>query len=273
MNENTTETNYQDTQPSRNTGKNMSSEDYEKEIEHTREEINETLHSLENKLSPRELWNQTIDEWGEGMKDFSGNFGKAIRDNPVPAVLMGMSMLWLMTGSGSANSRFSAGNLSRRTDRFRNQYSGAKHRAGDKVDEVSGKIKSTYYGMKAKATETLEGVSDKIKDVSEDMDHYGDQFRHKQGSLKRKLRGNGSDITSNPLLLAAAGIALGSIAALSMPMTRKEKELIDTGGRKLREKAEEIGHEQLETGKKTVAAAGEAVRKEMAREEKESKDN
>ena len=260
MNENTIDTNYQNTQHSRKVGKNLNSEDYEKEIEHTREEINETLHSLETKLSPREIWHQTVDEWGDEIKGFSGNFGRAIRENPVPAVLMGVSMLWLMAGSGPGNRPQGIG-------KFGKQYSGAKHRAGEKVDEVSGKVKSTYHGIKAKATETLEGVSDKMQHVSEDMDHYGERFRHTNRAIRGRMSKTGSDITNTPLLLAAAGLAFGSIAALSAPMTRKEKELLDPGGRQLREKAREIGHEQLEKGKKAVAAAGEAAKKEMSREE------
>jgi hypothetical protein len=56
-------------------------------------------------------------------------------------------------------------------------------------------------------------------------------------------------------------------------MTRREEELLGPGGSELRKKAEEIGREQLEKGKKTVAAAGEAARKEMAREEQRSRDH
>ncbi len=277
MNEKSTETGYQEKQHVHDDGKDMNSADYEREIEHTREEINETLHSLENKLSPRELWNQTVDEWGDELKGFSGNFGRAIRDNPVPAVLMGVSMLWLMTGSGPGNRPDSSGGMSRKTDRFKDRYYGTKHRTGEKVNEISGKMKSTYQGVKAKATESMGDVSDKIKNVSEDMDHYGEQFRHSNRGMKRRMRTKGSDIANRPLLLAAAGLALGSLAALSVPMTRKEEELLGPRGSDIRKKAEEVGREQLEKGKKTVAAAGaaagEAARKEMAREEQKSRDH
>ncbi|MGB3223073.1 MAG: DUF3618 domain-containing protein [Desulforhopalus sp.] len=273
MNEKSTDTGYQDTQDVRDVGKNMNSADYEREIEHTREEINETLHSLEEKLSPRELWNQTVDEWGDELKDFSGNFGRAIRDNPVPAVLMGVSMLWLMTGSGPGNRSVSSGGMSRRTDRFKDKYYGTKDRSGEKVNEIKGKMKSTYQGVKAKATESMGDVSDKIKDVSEDIDHYGEQFRQRKRGMKRRMRTTGSDVANRPILLAAAGLALGSLAALSIPMSRKEEELLGPKGSDIRKKAEEMGREQLEKGKKAAAAAGEAARKEMAQEEQRSRDH
>ncbi len=66
---------------------------------------------------------------------------------------------------------------------------------------------------------------------------------------------------------------MGSLAALSVPMTRQEEELLGPKGAELRKKAEEIGREQLEKGKKTVAAAGEAARKEVSREMQRSRDH
>lgn len=76
----------------------MNSDQYVKEIQHTREEIDKTLYSLEDKLSPRELLDQAIRLSG-GAKELSMYIGRTVRDNPIPATLMAISVIWLMAAA------------------------------------------------------------------------------------------------------------------------------------------------------------------------------
>lgn len=73
----------------------MKSDRYLEEIEQTREDIDRTLHILENKLSPRELWEQAL-RWSGGAKELSRNVGRTLKDNPIPATLFGISLIWLV---------------------------------------------------------------------------------------------------------------------------------------------------------------------------------
>lgn len=73
----------------------MNSDQYVEEIEQTRVEIDKTLLTLEDKLSPRELWDQAM-RWSGGPRELSENLGRTIRDNPIPATLLAISLIWLM---------------------------------------------------------------------------------------------------------------------------------------------------------------------------------
>lgn len=73
----------------------MKSDQYVEEIEQTRGDIDRTLHTLENKLSPRELWEQAL-RWGGGAREISLQLGRTLKDNPIPATLLGISLIWLM---------------------------------------------------------------------------------------------------------------------------------------------------------------------------------
>lgn len=78
----------------------MNSDQYAQEIQQTREDIDRTLNTLEDKLSLPELWEQAL-KWSDGAKEFSVNLARTVIENPIPAILMGISVLWLMT-AGSA---------------------------------------------------------------------------------------------------------------------------------------------------------------------------
>ncbi len=243
--------------------RNLSSEEYVEEIEHTRDEINETLHSLEDRLSPKEMWNRTVDEWGEGFKDFSGNFGTTIRKNPIPAVMMGISMLWLMSGDGSAGTSYTGG-ISKTAARIRSKYGTAKQSAIEKRQEISGSVKNSSSTMKEMITATTEEAKGKLSGMTENLKQSGEQLRHKSREWKQSAAESGEYLSTHPLLLAAAGIAFGSLAALAIPITRKEKQYLGPSGSDMIDRAEEYSRETVEKGKKTAAAATEAARESMA---------
>jgi hypothetical protein len=76
----------------------MNSDQYAKEIQHTREEIDKTLYTLEDKMTLRELFDQAI-RWSGGAKELSVYIGRTVRDNPIPATLMAISLIWLMAAA------------------------------------------------------------------------------------------------------------------------------------------------------------------------------
>ncbi len=80
----------------------LKKDQYIEEIEQTREEIDRTLLLLQGKLSPRELWDQALRSSG-GARELSLNLGRTLRDNPIPATLLGISLIWLIVAGMSDN--------------------------------------------------------------------------------------------------------------------------------------------------------------------------
>lgn len=68
----------------------------EREIDQTRAEISHTITALQQKLSPGTLLDQALASVKGGGGDFVGNLGRTIRDNPMPVLLTGAGLTWLM---------------------------------------------------------------------------------------------------------------------------------------------------------------------------------
>ncbi|SHF74405.1 Protein of unknown function [Modicisalibacter ilicicola DSM 19980] len=76
----------------------------ESDIEQHRERLDETLHELEQKFSPEELVNTTLNYVRSGgANDFARNLGESIKQNPVPVMLTGIGLGWLMLSQRNAN--------------------------------------------------------------------------------------------------------------------------------------------------------------------------
>lgn len=71
----------------------------EREIARTRAEIDRKLALLQERLSPRRVAGQVAGSVGAQGGAFARNLGSALRDNPVPALLLGIGVLWLMVAS------------------------------------------------------------------------------------------------------------------------------------------------------------------------------
>lgn len=237
---------------------NKSSQDYEKDIERTREDIDETLSSLEDKLSPQQIWNRAVDDWSGGVKDFSGNFGRTLRDNPIPAVLMGVSLLWLMADPGGEKRPYTRASSSSSDESLGDKYHRVKSTASQKMKDVEGSVHDSYTGIKETVGGALDSARSKVSGTSERVSERYDDLRRRGSYGKRRARSQASNLVGNPWFLLAAGLAIGSIAALSAPVTDKEEQLMEEKGEDLIEKAKQAGREKFEQGKevgKEVAAS------------------
>ena len=70
-----------------------------------------------------------------------------------------------------------------------------------------------------------------------------------------------------PLAVGAAAIALGVVAGLMIPSTRKEDELMGETRDRLMERAKEVGGEALEKGKQVATVAVDTLKEEAERQD------
>jgi len=71
-------------------------DEIQREIEGTRSEMAETLTTIERRLSPDELIDQAVRLARAHGPAFGRRLGEAISRNPVPAVLAGVGLVWLV---------------------------------------------------------------------------------------------------------------------------------------------------------------------------------
>ncbi len=109
---------------------NRSSADIEREVERTRARLSDTLDELRDRMSPGQVVDQLVDYARDtGGGEFVRNLGRSMRDNPLPILLIGTGIAWLMLGGGPSVRRIRhgiedayedySGSGSRGADRFR----------------------------------------------------------------------------------------------------------------------------------------------------------
>jgi Protein of unknown function (DUF3618) len=74
-----------------------SADEVQREVRQSRAEVEEALDAIQERLSPGQLFDQAVGYLrGSEGNAFLRNLGATVRDNPVPLVLMGTGLAWLM---------------------------------------------------------------------------------------------------------------------------------------------------------------------------------
>lgn len=93
------------------TRENQNSADLQREIDADRDRIEEKLHAIQERMSAGQMIDELISyARNSGGADYLQNLGSALKTNPIPVALMGVSIAWLMANpsNGSAGGKTSA---------------------------------------------------------------------------------------------------------------------------------------------------------------------
>jgi hypothetical protein len=72
----------------------------ERDLEHTRARLDATLGALQQKLSPGQMVDEAMNWFKQGDgAEFGRNFGRSVRDNPIPAALIGVGVVWMLASA------------------------------------------------------------------------------------------------------------------------------------------------------------------------------
>ena len=77
------------------TGADRSPDEIERDIADIRSRMDRTLDELEFRLSPGQLTSGAVDLVKDVMRGDPSRLGDAIRNNPIPVVMIGIGALWL----------------------------------------------------------------------------------------------------------------------------------------------------------------------------------
>lgn len=232
-----TYSNMPDTEPG--TAKSNSSDDIEADIRSTRRNIDDNLERIQRKLSPGDFVDDVIDFARTNGGAVAGSVGRTVRDNPVPVAMIGAGVLWLALSS--------------------------RNRSGD-VEESQGDSLPKRATAAGAAAGKVRGKAGEV----------GEEVRHKAGELSREARDqavraketSGEFVREHPLLVAAAGLALGAAVATALPRSKREDRTFGERSDKAKHAAKEAA---MEEGRKVQAAAKSAIRKAKQEAEKQGR--
>jgi len=238
----------------------QSAAELEREAEAARANVTETADAIRQKMTPGQL----IDEF-TGM--FSGgdtsaamnNLKSQVRDNPLPLALIGTGLAWLMFGPAVPVGASHATNGARRaSDSVSVPVAGGEGQHDGHAESL---------GAWSSAEEGGDGV---LHDVARRVGDAAESARHSAGGIASSVNDIASSVNataadalrSEPLILAALGLAMGTVAGALLPRTEFEKEQLGPIGSDLRHKAESAVRHGLEEAKAVAGEAYESLKEE-----------
>lgn len=223
-------------------------DEIERDIDDTRAELDATLDELQDRLNPQAAMDQAIAYARENGGLFGRNLMEQVRDNPLPAVLAGIGLTWLMTArdTGPSASRIGAGFRT-----VRHGMAGAASHGG----ESAGSARERMSG-------TAEAARDRMGAAASGASHRAGEMYDRAGASLRSAGGYARD---NPLMLGMAAAAFGVLAAAMMPRTRAEEEAYEPLRERVRDTAREAGHRAVDQAERQAHKARDKAKGEVER--------
>lgn len=279
-----------------------SSAQIEREVEGTRARLSETLDALRDQVSPGHLMDQAVDYVrGSGGADFAQNLGRSIRDNPLPVLLIGAGVGWLLL-SGSKSSQSGAAEpyqaLPPPGTTHGTGYGTAASSGIARTDEVGG---SSGPSLTERPGAAASGIADRVSDaagqayqsVAGTAGSVADSIGSTAGSVTQRATELGHDLRDHasraggsaqqglgwllqeqPLVLGAIGVALGAAVGALLPGTHAEDRLmgetsdsltqqVKTVAQEGYERVQEVAGEHLEHAKAAAAETYDATKERL----------
>jgi len=276
------------------------------EIESTRREMDRNLDALESKLTPTQLAMEAWGLFRGGSTAGAGRLWRIAKQHPGPAAVIGVGIAWMLSENTKGSDDRAEyrpgyagayGYTGRRGytgydgttgyagdyDEHEGRVSSALHNAGDKVSSAAGTAKHAVTGAASTAKDAVVdaastakdavvGAKDRVAEAAgtarEKASELSWQAREQARYRTRQARvGFWETMEERPLALGAAAIALGVVAGLMIPSTRKEDELMGETRDRLMDRAKEVGGEALEKGKQVAHVAVDTLKEEAERQD------
>jgi len=279
-------------------------------IEQTRSEMSSTIDAIQERLNPEHLKDQVKEQVKEQFEEAKATvreatIGKAedmvrmaeqrvddarltlietIRQNPLPAAMVGIGLGWLFmnrrspepsyrqtpyTGRYGANG---SGDYGR--DWRRSEYRGDQRTYGRDYDhenvleqgqravgDTVSRVQDAAGHMASQAQEKVEGIAERAQDS---VEHVVNQAQETAGNLRHQTHYQAQRFEARfeqvlyetPLAVGAIALALGTAVGLAAPQTRQENEFMGEARDSLVEKAQEVAQDTVE---KLQRVAGQVV--------------
>jgi ElaB/YqjD/DUF883 family membrane-anchored ribosome-binding protein len=254
-----------------------SPEEIRAEIERTRSEMSETINSIQEKLSPENLKDQAqemihdatigrveqmTDQATRKVRGFGETVMETIRQNPVPAVMVGIGLSWLVTSSMT--------NGSSQTRNYNYQPSYGSNYGSNRMSggQTQGKVKEIASDVQEKAGQLVDDARNQVENLTEEARERADEMAWRLQEQKRMATDRFTQLLNErPLAVAAAAFAIGATIGLSIPETPQENQWMGEMRDNLVDKAQEATQTTIQKVRRVAEEAGRTVREEAEEQE------
>lgn len=267
-------------------------------IEQTRAEMSETVNTIQEKLSPEHLKQQAQEMVREAtvgkveemanmanrkVRNWRSNMVETIKQNPVPAALIGIGVGWLLmrgTDDSDVETQYyypqefgpsrpysrqgGFGEVQHRAGgvahNVQERASDMAHNVQDKVSDVAGQVQEKVSGVANQARMQTEQLTTQAQQQAEEMKQWAE---YEAWQAKRSYQ---QTLQDNPLALAAVALAAGAAVGLSLPSTQTENELMGQARDRLVHQAQTTAQETMDKVRHVAEEATQAATEEAKRE-------
>jgi uncharacterized protein DUF3618 len=217
------------------------------EIEQTRVEMQQTIAEIQDRLSPSRLAEQAKSSVREAtigrvsnMAQRAGRTASEVathtRTNPLPFILIGAGVAWLIAGSRSQR------------DRWNDDW----HDGDETIDDEYGSrsfdddYESGRSGMRqvrAKVSDMASNVGDMASNVGEMASNVGRKARDLGRATQSRVSQTMDD---NPLTLGVVALAAGAVIGMMLPRTEVEDSYLGETRDSVLESAREMAQDKVQ---------------------------
>lgn len=264
----------------------------EQDAENTRTRVSGLLDELRGRVSPGEMVDQMVSYASDGAGEAVRTLGNQLRNNPLPALLIGVGVAWLMFSDkrgpverkpASARpvqepvkqARGLVAHASERLSAAYDEVGSSASRTRDSVTELGQQAVDTAYEMGNRAVDTASDLGQKAADKAADLRHRAtdtaSQARHSVEDIGKRALDTATQILhEQPLVAAGLGLAIGAALGAALPTTEAENKLMGSTGDDLKDRARQAAEEGYEQAREAAQDAYGTVVDTVAREVSEA---
>jgi hypothetical protein len=177
------------------------SEQFEREAEETRWQLAGTLEELRDRMTPGHVVDELVDYTRSGpAAEFLRNLGREVRENPMPLVLIGIGIAWLMAAS-SRTSRAAIASAPDSLARAANDVGTATTAAVSRTSEWG---QQTAARLADRASNAASAVSDRTAELADRAREVSDGVAEKARAASG-MAGAALEKAKRPFTSAPAG--------------------------------------------------------------------
>jgi ElaB/YqjD/DUF883 family membrane-anchored ribosome-binding protein len=258
------------------------------DIDNTRERMDETINELGSRFDGRHIVDEVLGFFRRSSDGGSSQIGSklsqsaqtavssvatSVKENPIPALLIGAGVAWLIfknRSPGSSGSYEDEGYQSSSSPEYlRGQYAGTY--TDQPLEQQSGSVASK---AKEKLSNLGEQARDKLSAASERGRESYQAARGKLGEVAHQVQERGREVygrtrervsataEQHPLEVGLACLAIGLVAGLAVPTSNRLNRSIGPAVDRLKQQTRDRGTELVQKGKRVVQAATSAAKEE-----------
>ena len=276
-----------------------SAQELEREVEASRAGVEHTIDELRGRLSVGQMVDEGMKYFREsGGGEMTQRLGEQVRSNPLPLVLVGVGLAWLMSGRGQPHlqdrdpRRNGFGRAGGGRSYGYNPYPEYGAGEGDYTGQSSyaeagpksGSASRTA-GSNAEADSDGPGVADRasaaagwagdrvgslghagrdafVRARQTSSDAYHEATDYAGSAYSGVQRGFSDMLEREPLILGAIGLAVGAAIGAALPRTEMEDRLMGDRADRLKDEVKHAADEQLDRAADAAEKVYEAARTE-----------